>query len=69
MEDDVKMALASLDRKDDAFREQIERARQYRERLAAAGVEVRPQGFSVPLMQRLETAASPVLAHVRAHGA
>lgn len=66
MEDEVKIALASIDRKDAAFRDQIERARAYRDRLSAAGLDVRPQGFSVPLMQRLETAASPVLAHVRA---
>ena len=69
MEDEVKTALASIDRKDAAFREQIERAHAYRNRLAAAGLDVSPKGFTVPLMQRLETAASPVLAHARARGA
>jgi|GEM_PF-4840191 len=66
MEAEVKQALASFDEKDAAFREQVERARAYRDRLSAAGLDVRPQGFSVPLMQRLETAGSPILASIRA---
>ncbi|WP_436356517.1 hypothetical protein [Brevundimonas sp. CEF1] len=66
MEAEVKQALASFDEKDAAFREQVERARAFRDRLSAAGLDVRPQGFSVPLMQRLETAGSPILASIRA---
>jgi hydroxypyruvate isomerase len=65
VEEAAKVVLATLEDRDVAFREQVERARAYRETLRAAGVDVRQKGFSVPLMQRLETAASPVLTSIR----
>lgn len=61
MTDDATEILNSLDRRDEAFREQVERARAFREHLETAGVEIKREGFTVPLMQRLETNCSPAL--------
>ncbi|WP_029087929.1 hypothetical protein [Brevundimonas aveniformis] len=61
MTEEATEILESLDRQDDQFKDQVERARAFRERLENAGVHVKQNGFTVPLMQRLETLGSPML--------
>lgn len=70
MTDDATEILRSLDHRDDDFKAQVEKARAFRAQLETAGVDLKREGFTVPLMQRLETSCSPaLLARARAHAA
>ncbi len=70
MTDDATEILQSYDRRDGGFQAEVDKARAFRQTLEMAGVDLKREGFTVPLMQRLETPCSPALvARARAFAA
>lgn len=55
MEAEVMEIVQSLDQRDQKFRNQVAKLREFREALRRAGTKTEAARFSVPLMQRIES--------------
>ena len=64
MEQELLAATASLGARDPAFREQVERMRAYKERMKAAGVEVRDNKFQISLNEGMASPVRRLLTHI-----
>jgi len=53
MDHAVTAVLASLEGRNVEFREQVEKMREFRERMRKQGADVKDEPYTVPLMERL----------------
>jgi hypothetical protein len=63
MEEELKAVLASLGACDEAFRQQVERMQKFKDRMKAAGVEMRQNKFRISLTEGLRPPVNRVLTH------
>lgn len=54
METEVIQILNSLDQRDQRFRDQVKRLRDFRAKLVTSGSNVEAEPYSIPLMGRIE---------------
>jgi hypothetical protein len=54
MDELVRTIVQGLDQRDSEFRQQVMKFRSFGEQMRSAGADMKPQGYTVPLMDRIE---------------